>query len=179
MVFEDFDDGFSEESVADEGPLFDLEDGELTGPPRFSNSVDYGADPYPVPLRTLATVLVVDDNPIKLQLLVDRAHQILGNDIRVIATGDLSVVISTLRGGVSAVLTDYELGEFTGRDVAEFAIENGIPPNHILVATGNPEEARAVVPAGVEVFEVPHELDSLNAALRNLGRRLRGFIAEA
>lgn len=167
MVFEErFDDEFGGESVADhaEAP--------------FDSGVDWVASPVISP-QPLSTVLVVDDDSTKLKLLADKVRQILGSDIGVIATGDLSVVISVLRNGVNAVLTDYELNEYTGRDVAELAIECGVPSNHILVATGNPNDARAVVPEGIEVFAVPDELDALSTALRSLGRRLRGFIGEA
>lgn len=172
MALEEFDERFGGESIADEEAPFDTGGVELTGPPRSSDFETGWTSP-------LATVLVVDDDPTKLKFLADKARKIFGNDIGVISTGNLYVVISMLRNGVSAVLTDYELGDFTGRDVSEFAIEQGVPASRILVATGNPESARAVVPEGVEVFGMPHELDALNAALRSLGRRLRGFIGEA
>mgnify|MGYP001576044317 CR=1 FL=1 len=170
MTFGDFDKGFEGESVADEGAPFDAGGEELTGPPR---SLDFEI------YRTLATVLVVDDDATKLAMLTKLVRKILGERIGIIALSQLDDVSGAIRNGVDAVLTDFELDEFTGRDVAELAIGRGVPASHILVATGNPEHAREVVPEGVEVFATPHQLEELKVALNGLGRRLLGFIGEA
>ncbi len=127
-----------------------------------------------------AKVLVVDDNPEKLMLLVAEVRQRLCADIGIIGTSNLQIVTLAIRSGVDGVITDFNLGSnFSGRDVAEFAMQHGVPASHILVATGQKEAALSALPQEIRAFEVPHEIMKFRVAITELNLHLRGAIGEA
>lgn len=147
--------------------------------PRVGPTVGYAVDSSVDSIHRPADLLLVDDNFGKLQCLAGLARRILGPEMSVLPTSDPETAIRAVRDGVRAIITDFNMGAFSGAEIVQLAMENGIPNSHILVATGEPDAARAVIPQEIKIFGLPDETERLKAALTEINLMLRGAIGEA
>jgi CheY-like chemotaxis protein len=116
----------------------------------------------------MAKVLVVDDEPVPLRLMV-QVLNMLGHEVRGAGNGGDALTIATeFRPDV--LLSDWLLEETTGLDVA-LAVRDVAPQVRTLFITGFPRETVSAQAAQVTrwpVLEKPLGLEALSEAIRRV-----------
>jgi len=83
---------------------------------------------------TKHTVLFIDDEPIRAQVLFDQGHEIL-----LASTPELARMYLKNRSDIDVICLDHDMGEVSGYDIAEaYIIEKSIP---VVIHSLNPDGA--------------------------------------
>jgi len=134
---------------------------------------------HPLPVPSLARVLLVEDDAVLALLLEDALLRGGAGEVVICAT--MQATIAALDAGFAgnqrptAIILDVHLADRDdGWALAELATLLGPRPPRIVFSTGSPGDIPATVAALGPVFEKPYDVDELVKALA--GKAPRGLL---